>query len=156
MIKNYYYLNRAVIELQSLVNSQFNTPFAQEKNKLAFSIETDQFDSKFLLMSIDQNYPFILLRENYSRSKKNSIDFFDGYFPAILTKLEIAYRERVCKFSFGNFDIYYSIKGNDSNICVIDKSEKLFSFKSPKKEKNELKNFYLSQSYSHVYNLPLQ
>lgn len=155
MIKNYYYLNRAVIELQYLLNSQFNIPFTQEKNKLVFALETDNYDSKFLLLSVDQNYPYILLRENYSRAKKNSIDFFNEYFPALLTKLEIAYRERVIKFSFENFDMYYSIKGNDSNICVIDKSGNFLLFKSTKKDKNDLKNFYLSQSYSSLYNLPI-
>ncbi len=155
MIKNYYYLNRAVIELQNLINSRFNIPFTQEKNKLVFALETDHFEPKFLLLSVDQNYPYILLRENYSRAKKNCIDFFNEYFPAILTKLEIAYRERVIKYSFENFDMYYSIKGKDSNICVVDKSDNFLLFKAPKKDKTDLKNFYISQHYSSLYNLPL-
>lgn len=156
MIKNYYYLNRSVCELQFLIGSQFEIPFTQEKNKLAFQFNNEKMDSAFLLLSIDQNLPFIIIKDAYSRAKKNSIDFFPNFFPSTLKMLEIAYRERIIKFTFEGFYLFYTLRGKDSNICVVDSNNNLFTFKSIKIDKEELINNFNKQKYSSMFNLPLQ
>jgi predicted ribosome quality control (RQC) complex YloA/Tae2 family protein len=103
MNKNYFFLNRLVLELnKELENCSLVTAFSQEKNKLALEF-TNKGMNKYLEVSVEPGFPYINLREAYSRAKKNTADFFNEYLPSKLKQIEIAEDDRIVKFIFEIF-----------------------------------------------------
>ncbi|MGE5440173.1 MAG: hypothetical protein ACM3UR_09960, partial [Bacteroidota bacterium] len=79
MYKNYFYLNRQIIELNAeLQGSILTESFSQEKDRLILAFSKDGISS-YLIISASQNEPYMHLRDEYHRARKNTVDFFTDY-----------------------------------------------------------------------------
>ncbi|MBL1211922.1 MAG: DUF814 domain-containing protein [Ignavibacteriae bacterium] len=137
MIKNYFYLLRNTIELtDELVNCSVNEIYSQEKDKIYLRLASEQFPHKHLIISSDQNMPYLYVKEDHRKAKKNTINFWDEYLPAEIIKISIAKNERVVKLQSSSFDLYFMIRGNLTNLFLIDNSKNILSFKKLKNENN--------------------
>ncbi|MCK5087985.1 MAG: NFACT family protein, partial [Melioribacteraceae bacterium] len=117
MLKNYYYLNRSVIELNSILqNSVIKDIYSQEKNKLYISIPTEELPFRHLIVSTNPNLPYLQIREEHHKARKNVINYFNEQLPAAITKIEIAESDRLIKFTTNKFSFYFSIRGGKTNI----------------------------------------
>lgn len=147
MFKNYFYLRRAVNELLPiLLNAEITECYSQEKDKLYFAIPTNEFPNRHLIVSTNSTVPFIQIRENHHKAKKNVVLFFQKYLPAKFRNAEIAGNDRVIKFTFDNFLLFYFLRGNKSNIVLIDNNNEFSSFKHHKsKQINDINNNILSE-----------
>lgn len=152
MYKNYFFLNRFVCEVNEIISSKkvINT-FSQEKDKLIISLDDD---SGFIEISVNPGNPFILLRNEYFRAKKNSLDFFQKYFPAKITTVEIASNDRIIKITADKFTLYFIIRGKYSNVILFDNDNNIEAFKSIEDTfiinfKKELSGLIFS-SYFHI------
>lgn len=133
MFRNYFYLNRAVIELgNSISNSTIVDVYSQEKDRLYFHIPTEEYPNQHLIISTDQNMPFLQLRKAHHKAKKNRINFYNNYFPAIIEKIEMAIAERVIKITFTSGDLYFMLRGSNSNIYFISDDNQVENFKKQK------------------------
>lgn len=74
------------------------------KNSLALRFISGQ-DSLFVEMSLDLQTGFLLLRNDLSRSRRNTIDFFDDLLGVRLDGVSIDEGERVVRFTFANGDV---------------------------------------------------
>ena len=140
MHKDYFYLFRCCCELkEEILNYSFIEAFTQEKDVLIFRISSDGINSKYCMISTNFQFPYILMKEEFHRAKKNTISFFQSFFPSILLNIQIGNYERAIKFVFSDFEIIFLLRGHDTNILLIKNQHIVDSFKKiidkPKIEK---------------------
>ncbi|MHB1686001.1 MAG: NFACT RNA binding domain-containing protein [Ignavibacteriaceae bacterium] len=129
MFKNYFILNRFVIEANAFLKDyRVTSAFTQEKEKLLFELRKGS-ENKFIEISTAPNFEYITVRDNFSRAKKNTIDFFAGYLPAKIISFEISDSDRIIKINLEDSSIYLFIRGKDTNVILIDKTGQVESFK---------------------------
>lgn len=139
MIKNYFFLNRFVVELSGLLD-QFTLAeaFSQEKDKIVLILERTN-EQRFIEINVNPGFPYINLRDKYYRAKKNTISFFHDRLPSRFTGCSIAVSDRLLKLSFQNFNIYFTIRGKFTNVVLIDNENKFELFK--KYDESYIKRF---------------
>ncbi|HEX2961432.1 MAG TPA: NFACT RNA binding domain-containing protein, partial [Ignavibacteriales bacterium] len=139
MYKNYFYLNRQVIELNAeLQGSILTESFSQEKDRLILAFSKDGISS-YLIISASQNEPYMHLRDEYHRARKNTVDFFTDYLTATLQAVEIATDDRIIRFRFDKMSLYFAVRGKNTNVILIDETLNTRSFK--KTGEAQLENF---------------
>lgn len=130
MLKNYFYLNRFVVEASShLFNSRLIEAFSQEKDKLILNFSEDG-KNQFFEINTNPGFPFLNLRESYHRAKKNTINFFPDYLPSAFQRMSIAESDRIIKISLTNADLYFAIRGKFTNVVLFDNAGKSETFKN--------------------------
>ena len=139
MQKNYFFLNRFIIEINEALNDCIlNSIFSQEKNILIIEFIKNNH-SYFIEISVNPGLPFITLRENCHRAKKNTIDFFEVIAGAQFQSISIADSDRILRISTNKGCIYFFIRGKFTNVCSTDKKDNLQFFKNPNEEsKNDI------------------
>jgi predicted ribosome quality control (RQC) complex YloA/Tae2 family protein len=142
MFKNYFYLNRFIVEAnRSILGSRLSSAFSQDKDKLILALKKESADY-FLEISVNPGSPYILMRNNFRRAKKNSIDLFEEFTPSIINHFSIASADRIVKISLKSFDIFFPIRGKFTNIILTDKTG---SFKTFKKDIDKNTEDFLSE-----------
>ena len=130
MLQNYFFLNRFLLEIKSfLEDSKIEEVFSQEKSKLVI-VTSKKIDIFYLEFCVIPGNSYLNLRKNYSRAKKNTVNFFDDLIGEKITSLEIADNDRVVKINCANLRIFFAIRGKFTNVFYIDKVEKPHAFKS--------------------------
>jgi len=129
MIKNYFYLNRFVIEAGKILTGEMvNYIFTQEKDKLI--IEFGKEDSmKFLEIYVNPGQPHINIRTSYSRAKKNTIDVFPETHGQIISSIKIAENDRIIKIDLKSDTLFFTIRGKYTNVLLIKEENSISSFK---------------------------
>ncbi len=129
MYKNYFILNRIVLELNSLLKDSLITEiFSQEKDKLVLKCEKDE--GNFIEISVNPGDPYITLRNEFHRARKNSIDFFSDFLPVKIMSFGISDHDRLVKISGDSADFYYAVRGKYTNIFSKDTTGGIMAFKS--------------------------
>ena len=123
MFKNYFYLLRLVRELnEKLCGTAIQEIYSQEKDRLYFRIGTEENPDRHLVISADQNFPFISIKQSHFKAKKNTVNFFDSYLPEKIISFSIAENDRVIKINLSNSFLYFFIRGNNTNIFIADEN----------------------------------
>src|SRR3989339_1982785 len=129
MFKNFFVLNRHVIEANKLLSGfTLVNIFTQEKNKLIFCLRSDSREY-FIEVNADSSLPYFIIREKFNRAKKNTLDFFESYIPSKLNSIKIAELDRIIQFNLQDASIYFYIHGKETNIFLIDDDQNFVSFK---------------------------
>lgn len=129
MIKNYFFLNRFIFEVsEQLKGSSLNEAFSQDKNKIILSFQRSDNDL-FLEISTNPGLPYINLRQNFHRAKKNTLSFFADYLPAKFIDMSIAKTDRVIKITLSNSNIFFAIRGKFTNVVIIGTDKRYETFK---------------------------
>jgi predicted ribosome quality control (RQC) complex YloA/Tae2 family protein len=130
MLQNYFFLNRFILEIQPLlIDSTIEELFSQEKSKLIIMLsKSDQLFALELCVIPGNSY--LNLRQNYSRAKKNTMNFFNDLSGKKISSIEIADNDRIVKIGCSNSDIYFAIRGKFTNIFYSDNEHPLEVFKS--------------------------
>lgn len=154
MYKNYFFLNRLIIELNTnLKGFVLTEAYSQEKDKLVLDFQNNNYH-KYLLISVSQNLPFIQIRDDYNRAKKNTLDIFPGYLPMQFIDASIADNDRIIRFNFGTFNIYFFLRGKNTNVVLINDENKLSAFKKFNDNEQELINNFSKKKYITGFNIP--
>jgi len=120
MIKNYFYLNRFVIEAGKIL------PGKKVYNIFEFGEEDTV---KFLEMYVNSGEPHINIRTSYSRAKKNTIDLFSEARRQIISSIKIADDDRIIKIDLNGAALFFTIRGKYTNVLFIDDENTISSFK---------------------------
>lgn len=154
-LNNYFFLNRFVVENYSLLyNCRVKNIFTQEKDELIFTLVKDN-NEIFLIISVNPSSPFIIIKDEFHRAKKNTIDFFESYIPAEIKNFQIAKTDRVINITLTSGNIYFIIRGKFTNICFIDKSKTISFFKNYLGEsEKDLIDEITSLTFTNEINLP--
>ena len=155
MYKNYFFLNRLIIELNPILeNYNLTESFSQDKNKLVLHFAKDT-DDKFIIISTNQNEQNIRLKKEYHKAKKNYINFFRDYLPSRLKNIEIAIDDRIIKFSLKGAELFFLIRGKNTNVILISDDNSFIPFKKANENLiQQLRKEINGKIFSSVYNLP--
>ena len=119
MYKNYFFLNREIVELnKNYVGYNIVSIFSQYKNLLLIECQKND-EQVFLEISTNPGDPYLHLRENFSRARKNTLDIFGEIPISSILSFEIAEYDRVIKIQTDKYSLYYPIRGKYTNVYFI-------------------------------------
>jgi predicted ribosome quality control (RQC) complex YloA/Tae2 family protein len=150
MYKNYFYLLRAVKDLSSIVLGKRAVEiYTQERDKLFINVPNDSTDNFHVIISTNPQLPFITTKHEHHKAKKNVRLFFEHFLPDTIENVQIAVGDRIIKISLSLSEIYFVIRGANTNVFLIDKNSDLHCFKKVDNDKAEqVKNELLSLDYT--------
>ena len=127
MNQNYFFLNRFVIEVSERIKDATVTEiFSQDKNKIVLSLQKRN-EEFFIEIRVTPGQSFINLKNNYSRAKKNTVNFFEDAINQKVSSISIASDDRVIKLDFTEVFIYFAIRGKYTNVlCFSTNSAEAF------------------------------
>src|SRR4030065_2332050 len=130
MLPNYFALNRFIVEAKPLLeNSKIEEIFSQEKSKLIIAVSKNG-EEHYLELCVIPGNSYLNIRRNYSRAKKNTVNFFDAALGEKIDSLQIANDDRIIKLKCTRAEIYFTIRGKFTNVFFIDADNKAHSLKS--------------------------
>jgi predicted ribosome quality control (RQC) complex YloA/Tae2 family protein len=155
MIKNYFILNRFIVEAGKLLTRQtINSIFSQEKDKLLIEFGTSR-SAKFLEICVNPGEPFINIRQKYTRAKRNTINLFKDFCNKKIDSIEIADDDRIIKISTKNSSLFFTIRGKYTNVISINSEDKVEVFKKLDDDTiDNLKQELLAKTYIQQFNAP--
>ncbi|HSW54570.1 MAG TPA: NFACT RNA binding domain-containing protein [Ignavibacteriaceae bacterium] len=130
MLQNYFFLNRFLIEAKEfLPDSRIDEIFSQEKSKLVIVVSKNGEEYCLELCVIPGN-SYLNIRKNYSRAKKNTVNFFDAALGEKIDSLQIANNDRIIKLKCTHSEIYFTIRGKFTNVFYFDADNQARAFKT--------------------------
>jgi len=130
MIQNYFFLNRFLIEAQEfLEDSRIEEIFSQEKSKLVIVVSKNG-EEYYLELCVIPGNSYLNIRKNYSRAKKNTVNFFEAALGEKIDSLQISNDDRIIKLKCTHSEIYFTIRGKFTNVFFFDADNQAHAFKS--------------------------
>lgn len=155
MFKNYLILSRHVKELKEILTGCLITEaYTQEKNILILRLIKNGKES-FLEISVEQNFPYMVLKSGLKKARKNSINFFKEDLPFFIQDVYIANGDRIIKFTSKMISILFLIRGKDTNVLLsVDNNIKDYFKTIPSYKLSELNQELNGISYTPYYSPP--
>jgi predicted ribosome quality control (RQC) complex YloA/Tae2 family protein len=155
MIKNYFILNRFIIEAgELLIGKSINDIFSQEKDKLIIEFGEKE-STKFIEICVNPGEPFINIREKYSRAKSNTINLFKDVNNKKIDLIGIADDDRIIKIGAQNCSLFFTIRGKYTNVISINSKNDVEVFKKlDDKIIDNIKQELLTKTYIQKFNTP--
>ncbi len=139
MLRNYYYLNRTVVELNRiLLNSNVTEIYSQEKNSLLISIPTDENPYRHLYISTNPSLPYLIIKHDHRKAKKNIIQLNVLDRIEAISKIEISENDRLIRITLENLEIIFSIMGGRTNIYFVRNRKIIEELRKDKGDSNIL------------------
>jgi len=153
MLQNYFFLNRFLIEAQEfLEDSRIEEIFSQEKSKLVIVVSKNGKEYYLELCVIPGN-SYLNIRKNYSRAKKNTVNFFEAALGEKIDSLQIANDDRIIKLKCTRVEIYFTIRGKFTNVFFFEENDRAHNFKSVDKHSFEnIKKEFSERVYLNEWN----
>ncbi|MBE0571864.1 MAG: DUF814 domain-containing protein [Ignavibacteriaceae bacterium] len=130
MLQNYFFLNRFLIEAREfLEESRIEEIFSQEKSKLVIVVSKND-EEYYLELCVIPGNSYLNIRKNYSRAKKNTVNFFEAALGEIIDSIQLANDDRIIILKCTRSEIYYTIRGKFTNVFFFDAYNQLHPFKS--------------------------
>ncbi len=153
MLKNYYYLNRTVVELIKLLKgAKVVEIFSQEKNSLLLAIPTDEHPYRHLFISTNPTLPYLVIKDDHRKAKKNIILYNVLNKPQKIKDIEISTNDRLIRIKLENINLFFSVMGGNTNVYFISNGEVVDELKKSKSELDVFK--YIADNHfssSNVY-----
>lgn len=147
MYRNYYFLNRLILEYNELCsNALLTEAFSQRKNELVFSLNRSA-KSFNLVFSVNQNDPYMLYKENVGRARKNTAEFFSELFPLQILHFKIAEADRIIEISTEKGCFYFILRGKETNLIFRSLSGDYAAFKKYNDDFTAAFDFELKKRY---------
>lgn len=130
MFKSYFYLLRCVKDLSKFVNGKRIVEiYTQEKDKIFLRLSSAENQHFHIIISTNPQLPYINIKEDHRKAKKNYKNFFDDFLPDKILKIEIALGDRIIKFTLDKSELYFVIKGAATNFFLVGNNSELKYFK---------------------------
>lgn len=143
MLANYFFLFRQISELNVLLRGYIlRACFTQEKDTLMMEFSSPSESIHLEFRSTFPN-PYLVLRRNFARAKKNQADFWEEFLPSAVKEIGIIRGERIIRIILENdSELILFVRGTKSNILFVHKGIK-YPFR---KDEDELSNEILDKS----------
>ena len=134
MLNNIFTLKELAKYLrQNTVGYKISDVISQEKNKLIIELSSkdpDRTGSSALEYSVEKGSNYLILRENFSRAKRNFAGIFEEIIGSEITDAGIYNNDRAVILNLSdNQDIIFTFFSNKANCFIAGKSKVLNSFK---------------------------
>jgi predicted ribosome quality control (RQC) complex YloA/Tae2 family protein len=136
VIRNYFYIFRGVKELRKKLSGKKITDiYSQEKDVLFFQFEPEK-NGDFPALAVSANFqmPYMALKKNQRKAKKNFIEFCTDELPLTINDISIAATDRVVKIVTDKLTFFYAIRGPRTNVVFLKSDGLAESFKKTKEE----------------------
>lgn len=121
MFANYFYLLRAASEInEKLRNSVITDIYSQQKNVLCLKIPSNSNPERHLILSLNTNAPYLLLKNQYHKAKKNFVNLFSDRLPITIYSIETAVNDRIIRFNTEKGIFLFAIQGTRTNFYYYD------------------------------------
>lgn len=152
MFKDYHYILRCVFEIRhQLIGLNIVEIFSQEKDRIQFYIPTEENPHQHLIISCNPQLPFLQVRKELHKAKKNTVNFFDENLPAKITDFRIAHGDRIVNLATDKADYFYFIRGSKTNIISYNYSGSMQTFKKLITPEDGLKSELIEKEYLTEY-----
>jgi predicted ribosome quality control (RQC) complex YloA/Tae2 family protein len=153
MLQNYFVLNRFLVEaVPILENAKIEEIFSQEKSRLV-AVLSKQDVEYFLEFCVIPGNSYINLRKNYSRAKKNTMNFFEPVYGENINSIEIASDDRIIRIKCSLSELFFAIRGKFTNVFFLDTDRKQHAFKSTdEKIRDEIKKEFSEKVFINGWN----
>ena len=131
-----------------LRNARIVEIFTQERDRLYFFIPANNLPHRHLILSALPNLPFISIREEHRKAKKNVISFYESFLPLEILDISIAEKDRIVKLATNKGDFFFTVRGVRSNIFFISHEGEIFPFKKPTENEKELSADFAELQFS--------
>ncbi len=155
MLKNYFLLNRIILELNAALKyGKVISVFTQEKEKLVIEIKKNEEDI-FVEICVNHSLPYLIYRDFYIRAKKNSLDLLPALGGRNILDCLIAEDDRILAFLLDdNSTLFFAIRGKLTNVYYRT-SDTLIPFKKINESDLDMMNKDLSsKNFINYFNLP--
>jgi predicted ribosome quality control (RQC) complex YloA/Tae2 family protein len=121
MITNYYTIAQVVRELQAAVaDKTIAELFSQQRGELVITFADSP---AVVVISCEPSNNFILVRKNYSRARRNSLDLFPSLRNVIVENISIHPNDRAVSFHIANGRRFIvELFGSRANVVLVDEA----------------------------------
>ena len=137
MLNNYFTIREVAKFFNKNINGYLiKEIYSQEKNKLLIELTTkDAQESKMLEFSIEKDFNYLLLKNNFSKAKKNYANVFEEIYGKEIIEVKLFNNDRAIVFKVSDgFEMIFTFFTNKANSFIINYSKVINSFKD--KEEN--------------------
>lgn len=149
MLNNYFTIHETAKYLNDNICGYFiDEIFAQEKNKLFINLTNERKqDSKIIEYSNEKGKIYLVLKENFSKAKKNYVNLFEEVYGKEILNVSLFNDDRAVSFRLGDeLELIFTFFSNKANCFLTDKSIVVNTFKD--------KEEYLNKNISEI--IPLK
>ena len=117
MYRNYFTLNRAIIELNNsiFIGAKIVDIWSQDKDIIVFELKTS-IGLTYLVISIKPANEYFYYCLSFNKSKKNIIKFFVNCVNSYIVSFQISNSDRIVKINTSTSSLYMLYRGQYSNL----------------------------------------
>ncbi|MEO8210345.1 MAG: NFACT family protein, partial [bacterium] len=145
MLNNYFLIKETAEFLDENISGySIDEIYTQEKNKLFINIVNEEKkDSKVLEYSIEKGMIYLVLKENFSKAKKNFANLLEEVYGKKILNIDLYNDDRAIVFKLQDEnEIIFTFFSNKANVFIVKNSTVINSFKD--------KDEYYQKSISEV------
>jgi predicted ribosome quality control (RQC) complex YloA/Tae2 family protein len=135
LLDNFFLLKEVSIFLKKeITDYSIKEIYTQEKDKLVITL-SDQHSRnfKFMEFSCSDKLPYLLLKNEYSKAKKNVLNLLPGLYDQEILDIDIFNNDRIIKIDLSNeLSVYFVFFKSKYNLLVITNDKIIDSFKNKK------------------------
>lgn len=146
MLDNFFLLNETAKFLRKEISGyKIKEVFTQEKDKVVISLlSIETLITKFLEFSTSDKLPYILIKEDFKKAKKNVLNFLTGLYEQDIVEVGILDNDRIIMFTLsGELKILFVFFKSKYNLLVTYNGKIIDSFK----DKKELSGLNLEEYF---------
>jgi predicted ribosome quality control (RQC) complex YloA/Tae2 family protein len=146
LLDNFFLLKEVSIFLKKEITGySIKEIHTQEKDKLVITLSNKYFpDYKFVEFSCSDKLPYLLLKNEYSKAKKNYMHILPGLYEQEIMDIDIINNDRIIKINLSNeLSVYFVFFKSKYNLLVVTNNKIIDSFKNKKDVINININDYL-------------
>lgn len=133
MLNNYFTIKETAGYLNTILPGKSITDcYTQEKNKLLFEITDNTRSTSFLLeFSIEKNYNYFIIKNQYTKSKKNFASLFEEITPAVIKEVKLFNNDRFILIKLENdIQLIFTMYSVKANCYLVNDGIVINSFKN--------------------------
>ncbi|MCX6166024.1 MAG: NFACT RNA binding domain-containing protein, partial [Ignavibacteriae bacterium] len=148
MLDNFFLLKEVSKFLKKeIIGYTIKEIFTQEKDKLVISlINPESSITKFIEFSSNDKIPYLLLKDEYNKAKKNVLNLLAGLYEQEISDVEIFNNDRIIKLTLTNdLSVFFIFFKSKYNLLVVADGKIIDSFKNKKEIVGTNINDYLEK-----------
>lgn len=154
MLNNIYILE----ELSKYLNSEIkefciSKIFTQEKSNLVICLNKPiSLQSKYLVFNSENLFPYLYIKRNYERARKNTVDLFEYLNSSVIKDIGLYDNDRVIKINLNDgFALLFSFITSKINFIVLKRNIISDAFKNKNKIQNQIFKKFISPQKTDIY-----
>jgi predicted ribosome quality control (RQC) complex YloA/Tae2 family protein len=153
MFQNYFFINRLVVEANKIISgSKIIEIFSQEKGTLVIECKLSDENYFVEICAIPGN-SYLTLKKNFSRAKKNTINFFVDVIGDKIESFQISDDDRIIKIRCEESEMFFAIRGKYTNVFCLTKEKSFIPFKTIDENiLSEIKREFSEKTFIQVWN----